>query len=258
MLSVRPIQAFFDGNRRLSLAVARLWSHDRYWDMQVRYCEAVAQSVRRYPGQFVADVGGGKSLRYAEYVATDEAHVVAVDISRDELHGNASVAETRVADIQRRLPFADGEVDLLTSSSVLEHLPNVERFLDEAARVLKVDGMMVHIFPCRYATFALLNRALPHRFKLWVLGRIYPHREGKVFPVYYDRCYYSAITRECQKRGFVVESTFFGYYGSSDYYAVFFPLFLVSLAWEMATLFFRARNLATSLVIVARRLPTSA
>jgi len=206
----------------------------------------------------VADVGGGKSLRYATYIPSG-TRIIAVDLSEAELSENHQVAETRIADVTRHLPFDDGEVDLLTSSSVLEHLHDVRGFLDEAARVVKPGGAMIHLLPSRYASFAILNRALPERLKRRLLFSLFPDTEGFCgFPAHYDRCYYTAIVRECEQRGFRLASVSVGYYGSSDYYSVFFPVFLLSLIWEMFAWALRLRDLGAQLVVEAHRLPDSA
>jgi ubiquinone/menaquinone biosynthesis C-methylase UbiE len=253
VFAVGALRAFFDANRRLSQELVGRWPHERF-DTNTRYCEDVARIVRERPGQLVVDIGGGRALRYADHLRPGEATVIAVDVSAEELKLNHQVAETRVADVVDGLPFADGEVDVLTSSSVLEHLPDIGRFLDEAARVLRPGGAMVHILPCRYATFAILNRMLPHRVKSWVLAHAYPETIGVCgFRAYYDRCYHKALVRACRERGFRVESTSVGYCGSSEYYAILFPAALVSELIELATWLLRARDLGTTLVIVARR-----
>ncbi len=245
-------RSFLDANRRVSTAVADLWPHQRR-SLEARYNEDAAAAVLRRPGQLVVDVGGGKSLRYAGLLRPGEAHVVAVDISAEELAGNTEVAETRVADVTERLPFEDAEVDVLTSSSVLEHLPDVEAFLDEAARVLKPGGVMVHIFPGRYAAFAVLNRALPEGLKRWLLYRLYPQTVGVCgFPAFYDHCTPSAMEKACRERGFEVKTTV-RYYGSADYFTVFFPLFLLFLTWEIAAWAVGARDLAAQVLLEARR-----
>jgi SAM-dependent methyltransferase len=239
----------------MSLAVAGVWPR-RPDGLESLYCTKAANAIHRRPGQLVADVGGGKALRYADYLVPGEAHIVAVDVSEEELVGNEQVAETRVADVSRHLPFADGEVDVLTSSSVLEHLPDLGGFLDEAARVVKPDGVMVHVFPSGYAPFAILNRVLPERVKRWALFRTYPESEGVCgFPAFYDKCHYSAFVRECERRGFRVESATAGYYGSSAYFSIFFPLFVTCRLWEWSASTLGARNLASQLVVEARRLP---
>ena len=61
------------------------------------------------------------------------------------VHGTALVA----ADIERRLPFADGAFDTVVFAEVVEHLPPnaVPRVLAELARVLRVGGALVLTTP---------------------------------------------------------------------------------------------------------------
>jgi ubiquinone/menaquinone biosynthesis C-methylase UbiE len=251
--------SFLAANRRLSLAFARVWPGGRH-DVISHYKEMVAETIDDQPtGMVVVDVGGGKSLDYRTHVERGRARIIAVDVSAEELRANEDVDETRVADATKHLPFDDAEVDLITSSSVLEHLPDIGAFLDEAARVLRDDGKMIHLFPSRYASFAVLNRVLPEAVKKKLLYGLYPNTKGICgFPAHYDRCYHSAIVRECRVRGFEVEVLELTYYGSSDYYRVFFPVFVASWLWELLASATSSRNLAAAILLKARRLPRSA
>lgn len=47
----------------------------------------------------------------------------------------------------RRLPFPDQCFDIVFSSNVLEHIPHVEEFQSEVARVLKPNGRAIHVLP---------------------------------------------------------------------------------------------------------------
>lgn len=45
------------------------------------------------------------------------------------------------------IPFADGSFDVIFSSNVLEHVPDVERFQQEIIRLLKPGGRIIQILP---------------------------------------------------------------------------------------------------------------
>jgi SAM-dependent methyltransferase len=62
-----------------------------------------------------------------------------------------------VADAEA-LPFAAASFDLVFSSHVLEHLPDLPRALAEMRRVLRPAGRMVHVVPTRF--WKLLDLAL--------------------------------------------------------------------------------------------------
>ncbi len=135
-----------------------------------------------------ADVGGGRTCSYAHLLPAERARLVAVDVSAEELALNEEADEMRVADITRGLPFEDGELAFLSSRAVMEHLPDVGSFVGHAHRVLAPGGRTIHLFPGRYALFALAARLLPFDPLKWLLHRVYPHTHEVVeFPVFYDR-----------------------------------------------------------------------
>lgn len=47
----------------------------------------------------------------------------------------------------RRLPFADGSFDVVFSSNVLEHVPDIDGMLAEVRRVLAPAGVALHVLP---------------------------------------------------------------------------------------------------------------
>ena len=61
--------------------------------------------------------------------------------------------------IAEALPFPECTFDLIVSSSVIEHLEDRGRGMDEAVRVLRPGGYMAHIVPSRFwkAASLLLN-----------------------------------------------------------------------------------------------------
>ena len=50
----------------------------------------------------------------------------------------------------QRLPFADGQFGTVISNSVLEHIPQVDEVLREAARVLRLHGTLLFTVPSEY------------------------------------------------------------------------------------------------------------
>lgn len=71
---------------------------------------------------------------------------VGVDLSADALAAQAR--RTLVADM-RALPFADGQFESVISVHSVEHVPDPERVVAEAARVLAPDGVCVFVTPNR-------------------------------------------------------------------------------------------------------------
>jgi SAM-dependent methyltransferase len=96
------------------------------------------------PGR-VLDVGCGSGWFAARVQRELEAVVVAVDQSERMVDlAQAEGVDARVADVQR-LPFGDGEFDVVAANWMLYHLPDLERGLAEIARVLAPGGRLVAI-----------------------------------------------------------------------------------------------------------------
>lgn len=85
----------------------------------------------------------------------------------------------RIASKPYRLPFDDRSCDVVFSVTVLEHVMDYDTALAEIARVLKPDGISVHIFPSRwkpiethaFVPFASVCRS-PWWLYLWALAGI--------------------------------------------------------------------------------------
>jgi SAM-dependent methyltransferase len=110
-----------------------------------------AEHVARYllaarltGGGRVLDAACGEGYGSAMLAAGGAASVVGVDIDPATVeHARESYGlDFRVADVAK-LPFADGVFDLVVSFETIEHVSEPERALDEMARVLAEDGLLL-------------------------------------------------------------------------------------------------------------------
>jgi 2-polyprenyl-6-hydroxyphenyl methylase/3-demethylubiquinone-9 3-methyltransferase len=252
--SARALTAFgfLDANRRASRRLAARLPHARK-SLTDAYLREVTSRLR--PGMTVANVGTGGRCDYARRrPAGGAVRIVGVDVSQEAMAGNADVDERRVADVVRHgMPFADGELDMVTSRSVIEHLDDVERFIAESARALRPGGWSVHILPGRFGVFALINGVLPHRLARRLLFTLRPSMIGiGGYPVVYDRCSARELRALFERHGHDVVLLRAGYSGA-QYFEFLFPLFLLVTAWEGLCALLGAEQLAPRLLIVARR-----
>lgn len=202
----------------------------------------------------VADIGGGRVCSFARDLPVGkQIRVVAVDVSAEELAANTTAHEKCVADVSRHLPFADGEIDLLVSRTVLEHVRDVESAAREMARVLRPGGQTFHLLPCRYALFALIARIVPFDLAKRVLHIIVPGSQGVVeFDVYYDHGHPKELERVFSAAGFrdvELECT----WDQSAYFQAVFPVFLVVLLYQRVAALLRMRFLASYTIVSATR-----
>ncbi|HZQ64989.1 MAG TPA: class I SAM-dependent methyltransferase [Gaiellaceae bacterium] len=246
------LRAFIRSNQRVSSSIMQRAPHRRnLWN---EYVDVVADALTKPEYRVVVDIGGGRSCPFARTrPAGSRAKIIAADVSQEELAYNSDVDECVVADASQTLPFSDGEVDLLTSSSTVEHLPDVEAFIRESHRVLRPGGAFVHVFPSKFALYAVLNRCLPNSVAKRALKIVFPGSDGVLgFEAHYDRCYASGIKKALERNGFEIVEIRTSYF-SAYYFSFFVPLFLLATAFELATYYLRLKNLGAGLLVIARR-----
>jgi SAM-dependent methyltransferase len=220
-----------------------------------RFEGAVADALQEVPDEGVfVDLGGGRFCAYDAAIPRDRGvELVAVDISAEELAHNATADRTVVADVAAGLPFADGEVDLLVSRVVLEHVDGVPAAVRNMHRVLKPGGRTIHFVPGRYALFALAARLLPFRSMLRLLHFAIPHSVGVVeFDVHYDRTDPVALERVFREAGFrEVEVTWTA--AQAGYFRPFLPAYVLVALYQALVTRLGARRLAAYVTVDARR-----
>jgi SAM-dependent methyltransferase len=223
--------------------------------LYARYDRDVAQALRSLPpGAIVADVGGGRTCSFALQLPADHSLViVGVDVSAEELAANTTVDRVLVADVSRDIPFDDGEIDLLVSRTLLEHVPDVQGAANEMARVLKPGAQTIHLLPCRYALFAIVARVAPFDLAKRLLHFAIPGSKGVVeFDVVYDRGHPRALEHAFTQAGFrdvSVQCT----WDQTDYFQSLFPVFLLVLLYQRLASLFRVRMLASYAIVRAVR-----
>ena len=112
-----------------------------------RHVAAYRECASLLPAGRLLDLGCGVGHSY-HLLAPRET--VGVDLDAAALEGQDR--ETHVADM-RALPFEDGAFDAVLAVQSLEHVPDPERALAEARRVLRAGGTAVFVTPNRL-TFA--------------------------------------------------------------------------------------------------------
>lgn len=247
------IRKFFAFNQRLCKKIEPYLPQNRP-RIYKTYSKIVGHYMNLRPHQIVVDIGGGKSCSFRKYrKAHLQSKIIAVDISAQELEHNDDVDEKRVADAVCNLPFAQEEVDMIVSRSVLEHLNQLELFIANAHKILKTDGHFIHLFPSKFAPFAVLNQILPHKLAKTILYLLREESKGiGGFPALYDQCYYRAIKKLLLRYNFEIVEFQLSYY-QSRYFSFLLPLFLASALYEICIRALNIKNLSAFVLVVARK-----
>lgn len=254
-LFVAVLRIFFKINIRISSSLEHRLRPETDRPLWDRFHQLVADSVGTLPeGAVFVDLGGGRRCEYATMVPGDRSiRLIAADISAEELEHNHDVEEKVVADVSKGLPFADGEVDLLVSRVLLEHVDGVPSAIGHMARVIKPGGRTIHFMPGRNALFAIAGRLLPFESLLGLLHLARPETVGGIeFEVHYDHTEPVEITRLFTSAGFRevnVEWT----PAQAEYFKPLAPLYLVVVLYERVVRALGLSRLAGYLVVSAER-----
>jgi SAM-dependent methyltransferase len=214
---------------------------------------AAARLIEKEAGLKVLDMGGGHMTPFAKHRRDGAIFLVGADILLDQVRNNHEIDAGLVCDACATLPFRDASFDVVATRSVLEHLRDNAVFVAECSRILKSGGKAIHVFPTRRAPFAMLNRVIPNAVVRWAMRNFFPQWVDECgFRAYYDVCGYPEMARLHIENGFAVEELQLRYY-QSIYFKPFLPIYLVSLAYDLALWAIDARWLSCQMVLVARR-----
>jgi SAM-dependent methyltransferase len=130
-------------------------------------------------GREVLDFGCGSGYGTAR-IARDCKRIVGIDISTDAVdyaRGKFQLDNLQFTAIlpveQQPLPFADQSFDVVLSFQVIEHVPDVGRYLSEIGRVLRPGGIFVVATPDRS------SRLLP-RQKPWNMFHLHEYSDAEL------------------------------------------------------------------------------
>jgi ubiquinone/menaquinone biosynthesis C-methylase UbiE len=107
---------------------------------------AELQTVKSWfkPNIQVLELGGGSGYQ-ASLIASWGCEVVSIDLP------NRSTPSTQYYSVQdydgANIPFNNESFDIIFSSNVLEHIQNLPPIFTEMHRVLKPDGIAIHVLP---------------------------------------------------------------------------------------------------------------
>ena len=130
------------GASRSAYQIGRMFLRDR--GASHEFAEALAdRAVRQLPGpvegRLLLDLGCGPGV-YTAALERAGASVISSEFDVGELERTRSTLSRPIVADGRRLPFADGSIECVVCSNVLEHTPEPFQIIDEIARVLQPGG----------------------------------------------------------------------------------------------------------------------
>ncbi|MGC2415267.1 MAG: class I SAM-dependent methyltransferase [Stellaceae bacterium] len=222
--------------------------------LQAHLLVVVAEISRRPPETRVLDIGGGRDSPFAtELPKRNRPTVIALDISESQITKNQTTDFGIVADACQGLPLKDASIDVAVTRSLLEHLPDPRVAVGEIARVLRPNGVCIHVFPCQFSPFSVLNRIIPAKLARRLLFTFFPEwADTSGFPAFYRYCDPPAMTRLHRQAGLNLRSLELRYY-QSIYYKFFLPFYLLSLVYDLAIYGLGLSTFACQVLMIAEK-----
>jgi SAM-dependent methyltransferase len=175
----------------------------------------------------VLDFGCGRGATALYDFRGPGVHVHGVDPDA-AVFENPYLDEASVSD--DRMPVADGSVDVVCSSYVLEHIERPERTLAEIHRVLKPGGRFIALTPNAGSLVATVAKLTPLRFHVW-LNRRRGCEARDVFPTFYRLNRAGAVRGRAAEAGFS-EAKLWYWEGRPEYFYFNRMTFYAGVAWE--------------------------
>ena len=113
-----------------------------------REIDSVFRYVPRDAFDEALELGAGDGFQ-SQFLAVYAKRVLSTDLDPDRLRREARARVTYEICDAENLPYESGRFDLIYTSNLLEHLPHPQRALSEMCRVLRDDGIAVHVVPNR-------------------------------------------------------------------------------------------------------------
>lgn len=212
------------------------------------------EHVLNSPGSVVADVAGGKTWHLpAALKEATGVTLVGLDIDAAELAENNMIDHKIVADACDRIPTDFGKYSVITVRAGIEHFHDNARFLLNAFGALEPGGVLIALFPNKFAPFALINQALPHKLSKFLLQKLTRGGEEGVlgFRAHYDRTSYRSFSKIARDAGFEIEFCYPSFF-SSAYFRAIPPIYIISLLFDYLRFFLGIRSLASYYCFVLR------
>ena len=248
-----PLRAFINFNKKCHSLIAKIFPNTKHSAYR-HYREEVRRNLA--DNISVLDIGGGKRCTFADECRTYTGiKITALDVSAEELAFNNDADEKIVFDLTsgKRVPLEDESVDMVTSSSVLEHLKDLESAVKEVSRIIKPGGKFISVFPSKFALFAVINQLLPNWLARKILFAIRPEAKGfGGFVAYYNRLYYPALKNLLSRNGFSKIDFMFDY-NQAGYFSFFEPFGLIALLWDCLMYILHVKPLCAYICFTAEK-----
>jgi SAM-dependent methyltransferase len=125
----------------------------------------------------ILEAGCG-SLSHFNHAKIENAHLVGIDISPEQLEKNSYLHESILGDIQDPQALAPLSYDLIICWDVLEHLPEPTLALRNFVQAAKYGGVILLASPNVLTVRGLITKFTPHLLHVWFYRYVAGYKEA--------------------------------------------------------------------------------
>tara|TARA_B100000212_G_scaffold337005_1_gene311144 strand:- start:530 stop:1288 length:759 start_codon:yes stop_codon:yes gene_type:complete len=156
--------------------------------------------------------------------------------------------EFYVQSIEEKLSFKG---DLIISTEVIEHVQDNNLSFHSMLDALNESGSMIHYIPSKNHFYSIILRIVGPKLQKILIKYLRPHAvETTGYPAFFSHCSPSDMKKLCEKVGFS-NIEIVPFYKATDYFAFFFPLFIIIAIFENIFEFFNLRFFASCFILKA-------
>jgi len=144
------------------------------------------------PSGRVLEIGAGTGWQ-ARVLENRGYNVSAIDLASSTYRANRVWPVTEYDG--KNIPFEDNVFDIIFSSNTLEHIPHIHEFQKEIHRVLKPDGIVLHVLP---SSSWRLWTSITQLLKCWTVPKAHGEHAGNALTEihYFSRRWWVRLFRE--------------------------------------------------------------
>lgn len=176
------------------------------------------------------DLGAGRGNVAQMNFKDQVAHVAGVDVDPAVFENPFLDSAGLISKEDGKIPYGDGEFDVVFSDNVLEHLPDPLVTFLEVRRVLRPGGVFLAKTPNKWHYMPLVARATPHWFHRFY-NRLRGRSEADTFPTLYRCNSRGAISKCAAAAGMSVEEMRF-IEGRPEYLRISALTYIVGFMYE--------------------------
>jgi len=222
----------------------------------------IQADIKDKPAAVILDVGCRAGVDLDEiYAAGFKGRLFGVDIDSGAL-GLAKKKFTSAGNIcllqadARYLPFQSDVFSLVYSSEVIEHIDEVDVFIQDVYRILEKNGAFIVTTPSKYNYVSLIGKLIPRFLKRPIRKMVYYLRPGEDVNPHFKEYTHKELKKIFERNRFIVEQIRPGVL-RVPCWPLFEKIPLLTFIWKMLDEFLNvipgARHLKGNFVLLARK-----